>query len=143
MSPDPQKVATIKNASPPTNFPEFRSLLGMTSYCARYIPDFATVTHPLRELTKKNVKWMWGRDQEKAMSKLKKCLTDETVLNYFDPTKETEVIVGASPVGLAAIMTQKEPNIEGPGRVIACASRAFTDVECRYCQTEREALAIV
>ena len=77
------------------------------------------------------------------MSKLNKSLTDETVLNYFDPTTETEVIVDASPVGLAAIMTQKEPNIEGPGRVIAYASRALTDVERRYCQTEREPLAIV
>ena len=108
----------------------------MASYCARYIPDFATVTHPLRELTKKNVEWMCGRHQEEAMSKLKKCLTDETVLNHSDPTKETEVIVDASPVGLAAIMTQKGPNIEGPGRVIAYASRALTDVERRYCQTE-------
>ena len=108
MCPDPRKVTAIKNASPPTNLSELRSLLGMASYCVQYIPDFSTVTHPLRELTEKNVKWMWGRDQEKAVTELKKCLTDETVLNYFDPTKETEVIVDASPVGLSAITTQKE-----------------------------------
>lgn len=44
--------------------------------------------------------------------------------------------VDASPVGLAGLLTQN-------GKIIAYASRSLTDVETRYSQTEKEALAIV
>jgi hypothetical protein len=45
------------------------------------------------------------------------------------------LIVDASPVGLAALLTQE-------GKIIAYSSRALTDVESRYSQTEKEALTI-
>ena len=52
----------------------------------------------------------------------------------------THVITDASPVGLGAVLAQKQG---GEFRVIMYAGRSLTDVECRYSQTEREALAIV
>ncbi|GFR87771.1 retrovirus-related Pol polyprotein from [Elysia marginata] len=54
----------------------------------------------------------------------------------FDPKKEAEILVDASPYGLGAILTQQ-------GKVVCYASRALTDVETRYSQTEREMLAVV
>ena len=60
---------------------------------------------------------------------------------YFDPAKDTELIVDASPVGLGAILYQSDR--KGERHTIAYASRALSDVERRYSQTEREALAIV
>lgn len=60
---------------------------------------------------------------------------------YFDRNAEvTRLITGASPVGLGAVPTQVQ---EGQERVIAYASRALTEVERRYSQTEREALGLV
>lgn len=59
---------------------------------------------------------------------------------YFYPNRETELIVDASPVGLGAILLQKDKKRK---HIIAYASRALSDVERRYSQTEREALAIV
>ena len=61
---------------------------------------------------------------------------------YFNTRSTTEVIVDASPVGLAAILTQKKTIDENP-KIIAFASRSLTDVERRYSQTEKEGLAIV
>ena len=61
---------------------------------------------------------------------------------YFDITKETLVTVGASPVGISAILGQCVKGTDDY-RVVAYASRALTAVERRYSQTEREALAIV
>ena len=65
-----------------------------------------------------------------------------TVMNYYDPNMRTEVSVDASPVGLGAILAQREDDSTEP-RIVAYASRALTPVERRYSQIEREALAIV
>ena len=55
---------------------------------------------------------------------------------YFDPSQPTELIVDASPVGLGAMLCQKQ-------QPIAYASRSLSDTESRYSQTEREMLAVV
>ena len=108
----------------------------MTQYVSRFIPEYATLTEPLRRLTKKDVPWQWSRDEEGAFNRLKEALTGAHVMSYFDPNEQTEVIVDASPVGLGAILTQK-------GKVICYASRALTPTEQRYSQTDREMLAVV
>ena len=69
-------------------------------------------------------------------------LTNKQVMSYFYLSKEAEVIVDASPTGLGAILLQRTPG-QHDNKVIAYASRALTEVEQRYSQTEREALAIV
>lgn len=40
ISPDPKKIEAIKQSSEPKNASEVRSLLGMTSYCARFVPNY-------------------------------------------------------------------------------------------------------
>ena len=67
-------------------------------------------------------------------------MTCAETLGYFDKDAPTQVIADASPVGLGAVLTQKQKN--GP-RVICYASRSLTDTERRYSQTEKEALALV
>ena len=115
----------------------------MLGFCSRYIQDYATLTEPLPALTKKHATWTWTDEHRQAITKLKRRLTASPVMSYFDPRKSTELIVDASPVGLAAILAQSDAKGEGPSRVIAYASKALTEVEQRYSQIEREALAIV
>ena len=57
-------------------------------------------------------------------------------MSFFDPRKQTEIILDASPVGLSGLLKQE-------GKVLSYASRALSDVESRYSQTEREMLAVV
>ena len=64
-------------------------------------------------------------------------------MSYFDQDKDTYLVVDASPHGLGAILCQAPPGNPDNTTVIAYGSRALTDVESRYSQTEREALAIV
>ena len=75
-------------------------------------------------------------------SEIKKLLTSAQVMAYFDPTKETQLITDALPTGLSAILLQTTPDTKET-RVVAYVSRTLSAVECRYSQTEREALAIV
>ena len=136
VSADPEKIKAIVGRSPPKNPAEVRSFLGMTQYVARYIPHYATLTEPLRRLTRQDVTWSWSHDEQNAFDNLKSILSSSRVMVYFDPKKSTEVLVDASPVGISAILTQE-------GKVVCYASRALTEVEQRYSQTDREMLAVV
>jgi hypothetical protein len=61
-------------------------------------------------------------------------------LAYFDKEAETVIVSDASPVGLGAVLLQRQ---EGVMKVVAYASRCLSDVERRYSQREKEALIIV
>ena len=63
ISPDPAEVKSIKEASVPLNVNELRSFLGMTSYCSRFISDYATVFEPLRRLSRQSEEWVWTDEQ--------------------------------------------------------------------------------
>ncbi|CAC5394863.1 unnamed protein product [Mytilus coruscus] len=136
ISADLRKISAVKNTTIPKDVGEIRSFLAMTNYVGRFIPNYSTITEPLRRLTKQDSKWEWTSEQQQSFDKLKNELVADRVMSYFDPNKETMLIVDASPVGLAGLLTQY-------GKIIAYASRSLTDVETRYSQTEKEALAIV
>ena len=133
---DPKKIDTTVNCEAPKNVSEIRSFLGMAQYVARFIPDFASRTEPLRRLTRKDVPWEWTQQEQEAFDNIKEALTSTQVMAYFNPAKQTEVLVDASPVGVGTILAQE-------GKIIAYVSRALTDVEQRYSQTDREMLAVV
>ena len=61
---------------------------------------------------------------------------------YFDTKKQSMVIVYAFPVGISAILAQREPNSQ-QYKIISYASRSLTPVERTYSQTDREAPALV
>ena len=142
IRPDPKRVTDLLHAPRPANVSEVRSLLGMANYSSQYIPDFATLTAPLRELTKKNARFVWNTAHEHSFKKLTAALATSPCMAYFDKDKQTSVVVDASPVGLSAILSQNTPGHDDH-KVISYASRALTDPEKRYSQTEKEALAIV
>lgn len=97
----------------------------MTQYISKFIPHYATVTEPLRCLTRQGVPWVWSDKEKSGSDNLKDALSSSNVMVYFDQNKLNVVIVDASPVGLCAILTQD-------GRVVSYASRALTDVEQKY-----------
>ena len=142
MEVDSKKVAAVVNLPNPTNQSEVRSLLGMTNFVSRFIPDYATLTEPLRELTHKNSVFAWSGKHEESFGHLRRALSNAPTLAYFDTMKDTALLVDASPVGLAAILVQQTPN-STKVQTVGYASRALTSVEQRYSQTEREALAVV
>ena len=81
-----------------------------------------------------------GQEQAESFGKLKTLLSKAKTLGYYDINAETQVIADASTVGLGGVLVQKQ---NGQYRVISYASRSLTDVERRYLQTEKEALALV
>ena len=107
----------------------------MTQYVSRFIPNYATITAPLRLLMRQDTPWKWEQEEQRALTELKEVLVGDQVMSYFDPKKKTKIIVDASPVGLGGLLLQE-------GKV-SYASRTLSDIESRYFQIEREMLAVV
>ena len=56
VKPDDSKIKAAQEFQGPTTPAEVRSSLGLVNFCAKYIPNFATIAEPLRKLTKKEIK---------------------------------------------------------------------------------------
>lgn len=108
IGPTEEKVKAVVNAREPENVSEVRSFLGLVNYNAPFIPEYATITEPLRELTKKGVPFMFGQKQRKAFKELKTRLGQSETLAHFNPRAKTRIITDASPVGLGAILSQEQ-----------------------------------
>ena len=141
IQPDPTKTEAIKATPPPENVSDLRSFLGTCGYVAKFIPNYANIVEPLRKLTRKEQKWLWGEEQTKAFEALKESLSREPVLACFHLDAPTFVVTDASPVGLGAILLQDQGT--GQRKPIAYISRSLSPTERRYSQIEREALGCV
>ena len=134
------RVKAIVEAPAPQNLFEVRSFLSSVQFWAKFIPNFATISSPLWDLTKKDTKWRWGPKQNGAFKEIKDRLVRAPVMAYHRQGAPTRLTTDASPVGIGAILEQKQG--DETYSPIYRASRKLSKVEQRYFQFEREALAV-
>ena len=72
IGPTESKVEAVFNAREPESVAEVRSFMGLVNFSAKVIPNLATVSAPLRQLTRKGVTFKWGEKQQEAFKALKK-----------------------------------------------------------------------
>ena len=140
VSPSEEKIAAVVNAQPPKNASEVRSFVKLVQYSSKFIPNFSQVAEPLRKLLRKDQAFIWGVEQQMAFEELKGLMTSAKALAYFRGDCKTRIVADAGPDGLGAVLLQFQ---EGEWRAVSYASRNLTEVERRYAQTEKEALALV
>ena len=108
VSPDPEKVETVKNYPVPTNPTEVRQFVGLASYYRRFMKDFAEIAKPLYSLTCKDMTFEWSRACHDAFEALKSLLVTAPVLAYlrFGDGVEFVVETDASTSGLGAVLSK-------------------------------------
>ncbi|KAJ8045060.1 hypothetical protein HOLleu_07986 [Holothuria leucospilota] len=135
-----EKIRAVKEAKAPRSKEAVRSFLGMLGYLSKFIPNYADLTAPLRELTHQNVTFKWEAKHSKAFQALKDSITSDTTMAYFDPRLPIIVRTEASfNEGLSAGLFQKTEKGIQPVHYV---SRTLTETEKRYSQTEKDALAV-
>ena len=76
VEPDPEKVQGITGMPAPTNKSEILTLQG------------SDVMQSIRELTKDDVEFVWGKKQEEALEMVKKLVTSTPILAFYDSNEE-------------------------------------------------------
>ena len=119
---------------------EARSFLGITGYLSKFIPLYASLTKPLRELTHKEATFQWRREEDDAFEELKVNISGKDTMAVFNPKLPIMVRVEASyNEGLSVGLFQQSARGWQP---VHFMSRTLTDVEKKYSQTEKSALCV-
>jgi hypothetical protein len=142
VSPTEDRVRAVRETPNPESAAALNSFLSGLNWSSRFLPDVCTASEPLWPLARGVRKWEWGEAEQAAFDKLKGLITTQC-LGYFNPKWETILVVDASPVGVGAVLNQYHPRDPRERHTVACMSRLLTDVERRYTQCEKEALAVV
>jgi len=102
-----EKVEGVLNWPAPRNVKEVQKFLGLANYYRRFIKDFAKIAALLHVLVRKEQKWKWEKEQEKAFGKLKEVFTTEPVLAISDIDGEIRVEVDASDYVTGGVLSLK------------------------------------
>ncbi|GJR15401.1 putative reverse transcriptase domain-containing protein [Tanacetum coccineum] len=108
----------------------------LAGYYRRFIKDFSKSAKSLTELTQKNKKYIWGKDQETYFQLLKQKLYEALILALLEGNDNFVVYCDASHQGLGAVLMQRE-------KVIAYASRQLKPNEENYATHYLELGAVV
>jgi len=136
-----EKVEGVLNWLASKNVKEVQKFLDLANYYKRFIKDFAKIAVPLHILVRKEQKWKWEKEQEKAFKKLKAVFTREPVLVIPDIDKEMRVEADASDYAIGGVLSMKGE--DGKWRPVAFISKLLNATERNYEIHDKEILAVI
>jgi len=71
---DPEKITAVRLMPVPSNITQVRGFFGMANQLAKFMPDLAENTGPLRDLLKKEAGLHCGDEQQQAFNLIKKTI---------------------------------------------------------------------
>jgi len=135
--PDPDRLRAVINLTDPACVSDVRHFLGLVTYYARFIENFAEIAEPLMWLLRKErSKFIWSQSQKCAFLKLKSALTSLPVLGQPVGDRPFQIITDASDVAIAAVLEQDSHPLE-------YYSKTLTGAERKWCSEEKECFAML
>jgi len=120
---------------------DVRKFLGLANYYRHFVKDFAKLARPLNNLTRKEEKWKWGDEQQKAFEQLKMVFMSQSLLVAPNLDKEFRVEVDASNFATGGVLSIKcEDN---KWRPVAYISKLLNETERNYEIHNKEMLAVI
>jgi RNase H-like domain found in reverse transcriptase/Reverse transcriptase (RNA-dependent DNA polymerase) len=141
ISMDAVKLAGIRDLPVPTTLKQTRSFLGFGNFYRKFISHYSKLARPLNNLMKKDKKFEWTTNCQKAFDTMKKQFTEEPVLLMPDQSKPFQIESDASKVATGTVLTQLDSN--GDRHPVAFLSKTFSETERKYEIYDRELLGII
>lgn len=140
ISIDSSRLQAITSYKKPTNTKEVRSFLGFAGWHRKFVENYAEISTPLVDLTKKSIKFHWSKEHEQAYQQLKEALLKTPFLCTPDYRLPFHVDTTSSSVGTGAVLYQMAENKK---KVIAYMSTKLNHLQKKYHPIERECLALI
>jgi hypothetical protein len=136
-----KSMKCIDEVVPPTNFKEFQSLLGKINFVRRFISNLSQKVLPFSPLLriKKDQKFVWGDEQQKAFNEIKQYMNEPPVLVPPQLNKPFKLYVAADTQTIGSAIIKE---FEGKERIVAYLSRKLLDPETRYLAAEKLCLCV-
>ena len=138
---DPVKLNDIAQWPTPSKVKDVRSFLGFANFYHQFIPNYSTITHPLIDLTKKNLPWNWTPSQQQAFNHLKHLFLSQPVLHIPDLSLPFAIATDTSKYVSGAILLQTDSNSEW--HPCSSLSQSFSPAEWNYDIYDQELLAVI
>jgi hypothetical protein len=113
-----KSMKAIDGVVPPTNLKELQSLLGKINFVRRFISNLSQKVLPFSPLLrmKKDQKFVWGDEQQKAFIEIKEYMKEPLVLVPPQLNKPFKLYVAADTQTIGSALIQE---FEGKERVVA------------------------
>ena len=105
----------IQQFPTPTDITAVCSFVGLAGYYRKFIAKFSELAEPLTRLTRREVPFQWGPDQDRAFNKIKELLSQDPMLIHFDHTLPTELHCDAYGGDIGAVLIHRKA--DGPHAV--------------------------
>jgi RNase H-like domain found in reverse transcriptase/Reverse transcriptase (RNA-dependent DNA polymerase) len=141
ISMDAVKLGGIRDWPVPTTLKQTWSFLGFGNFYWKFISHYSKLAQPLHDLTKKDKKFEWTTNCQKAFDTMKKRSMEEPVLLMPNQSKPFQIESDASKVATGAVLTQLNSN--GNWHPVAFLSKTFSETERKYKIYDQELLGII
>ena len=121
---DPEKVNAILKWPEPTNVKQVCAFLSLGNFYRRFIKDYAIISRPMVDLTRKDVIFNFGDKEKASFEALKAAFTTAPVLQYPNQDCEFCLETDASEFAIGGVISVKCDN--GEFRPVVYMSHSMT-----------------
>lgn len=141
LSMDVSKIQPVLDYPVPKTVKDVRRLLGLAGFYQKFLPNYSEITTPITNLLKKGAKkFVWTREADVALEKLKTALVSAPILANADFNLPFIIETDSSDLAVGAVLAQVQ---NGERKPIAYYSKKLSSTQRRYSATERECLAVL
>lgn len=127
MTPDREKITSVKSLKKPNNKTELQQLLGCINNLRYFIPNMAELIASFREPLKKNIVWQWTDSHSRALEYLKQIICSNLVLAPFKTERPVEIQCDESRDAIGSCIRKDK-------RPVSFAPRCLSNSEKGYVQ---------
>ncbi|KAM9196206.1 protein NYNRIN-like [Mergus octosetaceus] len=129
----------VRAVSCPRNLHQLQQRLGWLSSLQEHVEGYKELAEPLQRLTRKEEEWVWGPEQQQALSRLQRAILAAPALRFPEKSEPFVIRLRASQGAVGAALLQEDER--GMLVPVSFSSRLLKAHEVRYSPGEKGCLA--